>query len=222
MKLKTIFALIATTWFASPLGAAATYSGNTNTGFGGPVGTGSLSITDDGVNLTFTFNRGTSGDEADTLGYAIRKKKSDVLRAQKDKFVRQAAERGVEARVIDAVFKAFEPFERYGFNKAHATCYGLIAYQTAYLKANYPVEYMTSVLTAFRDNTDKVAGAIAECRRLGIEVLGPDVRHSFLDFTVEGTSIPSVSGCWPSRTWRGRHPVDHRCPRGRWSVRVPG
>jgi DNA polymerase III subunit alpha len=132
---------------------------------------------------------GFTGPEADTLGYAIRKKKSDVLRAQKDKFVRQAAERGVEARVIDAVFKAFEPFERYGFNKAHATCYGLIAYQTAYLKANYPVEYMTSVLTAFRENTDKIAGAIAECRRLGIEVLGPDVRHSFLDFTVEGASI---------------------------------
>jgi len=132
---------------------------------------------------------GFTGPEADTLGYAIRKKKSDVLRAQKDKFVRQAAERGVEPGVIDAVFKAFEPFERYGFNKAHATCYGLIAYQTAYLKANYPVEYMTSVLTAFRDNTDKVAGAIAECRRLGIEVLGPDVRHRLLDFTVEGQSI---------------------------------
>ncbi len=132
---------------------------------------------------------GFTGPEADTLGYAIRKKKSSVLRAQKDRFVRQAAERGVEAQVIDAVFKAFEPFERYGFNKAHATCYGLIAYQTAYLKANYPVEYMTSVLSAFRDNTDKVAGAIAECRRLGIEVLGPDIRFSHLDFTVEGDSI---------------------------------
>ena len=132
---------------------------------------------------------GFTGPEADTLGYAIRKKKSSVLRAQKDKFVRQAAERGVDAEVIDAVFKAFEPFERYGFNKAHATCYGLIAYQTAYLKANYPVEYMTSVLSAFRDNTEKVAGAIAECRRLGIEVLGPDVRFSHLDFTVEGDSI---------------------------------
>jgi DNA polymerase-3 subunit alpha len=132
---------------------------------------------------------GFTGPEADTLGYAIRKKKSSVLRAQKDRFVRQAAERGVEARVIDAVFKAFEPFERYGFNKAHATCYGLIAYQTAYLKANYPVEYMTSVLSAFRDNTEKVAGAIAECRRLGIEVLGPDVRYSHVDFTVEGDAI---------------------------------
>jgi DNA polymerase-3 subunit alpha len=132
---------------------------------------------------------GFTGPEADTLGYAIRKKKSSVLRAQKDKFVRQAAERGVEPQVIDAVFKAFEPFERYGFNKAHATCYGLIAYQTAYLKANYTVEYMTSVLTAFRDNTEKVAAAIAECRRLGIEVLPPDIHRSGLHFTVEGEQI---------------------------------
>ena len=132
---------------------------------------------------------GFTGPEADTLGYAIRKKKSSVLRAQKENFVTQAAERGVSPAVIDAVFKAFEPFERYGFNKAHATCYGLIAYQTAYLKANYTVEYMASVLTAFRDNTEKVAAAIAECRRLGIEVRPPDVHRSDLDFTVEGDAI---------------------------------
>ena len=132
---------------------------------------------------------GFTGPEADTLGYAIRKKKSAVLQAQKGKFVSQAAERGVEPGVIDAVFKAFEPFERYGFNKAHATCYGLIAYQTAYLKANYPVEYMASVLTAFRDNTERVAGAVAECRRIGIAVLPPDVHSSGLHFTVEGQAI---------------------------------
>ena len=132
---------------------------------------------------------GFSGPEADTLGYAIRKKKSDVLRAQKAKFVERAAERGVQPHIIDAVFKAFEPFERYGFNKAHATCYGLIAYQTAYLKANYTVEYMTSVLTAVRDSSEKVAAAIAECRRLGIEVLPPDVHRSGVDFTVEGDAI---------------------------------
>jgi DNA polymerase-3 subunit alpha len=132
---------------------------------------------------------GFTGPEADTLGYAIRKKKSAVLRSMKDKFVTQAAERGVQADTIDAVFKAFEPFERYGFNKAHATCYGLIAYQTAYLKANYTVEYMASVLTAFRDNTDKVAAAIAECRRLGITVHPPDVMASGLHFTVEGEAI---------------------------------
>jgi len=132
---------------------------------------------------------GFSGPEADTLGYAIRKKKSSVLRAQKEKFVRQAAERGVEPRVIDAVFAAFQPFERYGFNKAHATCYGLIAYQTAYLKANYTVDYMTAVLSAFRDNEEKVAAAVAECRRLGIEVRPPDVMQSAMEFTVEDEAI---------------------------------
>jgi DNA polymerase-3 subunit alpha len=132
---------------------------------------------------------GFTGPEADTLGYAIRKKKSSVLRAQKEKFVRQAAERGVEPAVIDAVFKAFEPFERYGFNKAHATCYGLVAYQTAYLKANFTVEYMSAVLSAFRDNGEKVAAAVAECRRMGIDVLPPDVHRSGLEFTVEGGSI---------------------------------
>ncbi len=132
---------------------------------------------------------GFTGPEADTLGYAIRKKKSSVLRAQREKFVTQAAERGVDARVIDQVFAAFQPFERYGFNKAHATCYGLIAYQTAYLKANYTVEYMTAVLTAFRSNEEKVAAAVAECRRMGIEVLPPDVHRSDVEFTVEGPSI---------------------------------
>ncbi len=132
---------------------------------------------------------GFTGPEADTLGYAIRKKKSSVLRSMREKFVTQAAERGVTPEVIDAVFTSFQPFERYGFNKAHATCYGLIAYQTAYLKANYTVEYMTSVLTAFRDNAEKVAAAIAECRRLAIDVLPPDVHRSHLEFTVEGEAI---------------------------------
>ncbi len=132
---------------------------------------------------------GFTGPEADTLGYAIRKKKSALLRAQREKFVTQAAERGVAPQVIDQVFAAFQPFERYGFNKAHATCYGLIAYQTAYLKANYTVEYMTSVLTAFRSNEEKVAAAIAECRRMGIEVLPPDVHTSGVEFTVEGQAI---------------------------------
>src|SRR5207244_4242510 len=119
----------------------------------------------------------------------IRKKKSSVLRAQREKFVTQAAERGVSPSVIDAVFTAFQPFERYGFNKAHATCYGLIAYQTAYLKANYTVEYMASVLTAVRDTSERVAAAIAECRRMSIEVRPPDIHSSGLEFTVEGEAI---------------------------------
>ena len=132
---------------------------------------------------------GFSGPEADTLGYAIRKKKSAVLRSMREQFVRQAAERGVPADTIDAVFHAFEPFERYGFNKAHATCYGLVAYQTAYLKANYTVEYMASVLTAVRDSAEKIAAAVAECRRMGIEVAPPDVHQSGVEFTVEGPAI---------------------------------
>ncbi len=132
---------------------------------------------------------GFTGPEADMLGYAIRKKKAALMRDMREKFVRQAAERGVKPQVIDAVFAAFQPFERYGFNKAHATCYGLIAYQTAYLKANYTVDYMTSVLTAFRDNEEKVAAAVAECRRLGIEVRSPDVHRSFVEFTVEDDAI---------------------------------
>jgi DNA polymerase-3 subunit alpha len=132
---------------------------------------------------------GFTGPEADMLGYAIRKKKAALMRDMREKFVRQAAERGVRPQVIDAVFAAFQPFERYGFNKAHATCYGLIAYQTAYLKANYTVDYMTSVLTAFRDNEEKVAAAVAECRRLGIDVRPPDIHRSFVEFTVEDDAI---------------------------------
>ena len=132
---------------------------------------------------------GFTGAEADTLGWAIRKKKAKLMAEMREKFVRQAAERGVTPEVIDAVFAAFQPFERYGFNKAHATCYGLIAYQTAYLKANYTVDYMTSVLTAFRDNEEKVAAAVAECRRLGIDVRTPDVDRSFVEFTVEDDAI---------------------------------
>jgi len=132
---------------------------------------------------------GFSGPKADTLGYAVRKKQKDVLAGLKQEFITSAAERGVARSVIEQVFQAFEPFANYGFNKAHATCYGMIAYQTAYLKANYTVEYMTSVLNAFRNKEDKVASAIAECRRLGIEILPPDVERSQLDFEPEGGAI---------------------------------
>ena len=83
---------------------------------------------------------GFSGSKADTLGWAIRKKKDDLLKSLRPEFIASAAARGVDRAVIDEVFTAFEPFADYGFNKAHATCYGLIAYQTAYLKANYTVD----------------------------------------------------------------------------------
>jgi len=126
-----------------------------------------------------------TGPEADNLCYAIRKKKESVLHEHEAKFKAGAKKKGVSPAIVDQVFAAFEPFARYGFNKAHATCYGLIAYQTAYLKANYPVEFMTAVLNGFRERSEKVAAAVAECRRLGIEVRPPDVQKSHTLFTVE-------------------------------------
>jgi DNA polymerase-3 subunit alpha len=126
-----------------------------------------------------------TGPEADNLCYAIRKKNAQVLREHEAKFKAGAKKKGIPPTVVDQVFAAFEPFARYGFNKAHATCYGLIAYQTAYLKANYPVEFMTAVLNGFRERADKVAAVVAECRRLGIEVRPPDVQRSHALFEVE-------------------------------------
>jgi DNA polymerase-3 subunit alpha len=126
-----------------------------------------------------------TGPEADNLCYAIRKKKEKVLHEHEAKFKAGAKRKGISPGIVDQVFAAFEPFARYGFNKAHATCYGLIAYQTAYLKANYPVEFMTAVLNGFRGRAEKVAGVVAECRRLGIDVRPPDVQRSQALFTVE-------------------------------------
>jgi DNA polymerase-3 subunit alpha len=126
-----------------------------------------------------------TGPEADNLCYAIRKKNAQVLREHEAKFKAGAKKKGIPPGVVDQVFAAFEPFARYGFNKAHATCYGLIAYQTAYLKANYPVEFMTAVLNGFRERAEKVAAVVAECRRLGIEVRPPDVQASHALFEVE-------------------------------------
>ncbi len=126
-----------------------------------------------------------TGPEADNLCYAIRKKKEEVLRQHEAKFKAGAKKKGIPPGIVDQVFAAFEPFARYGFNKAHATCYGLIAYQTAYLKANYPIEFMTAVLNGFSGRAEKVAAVIAECRRLGMEVRPPDVQKSWATFTVE-------------------------------------
>ncbi|MCA1572581.1 MAG: DNA polymerase III subunit alpha, partial [Chloroflexi bacterium] len=126
-----------------------------------------------------------TGPEADNLCYAIRKKKEAVLRQHEAKFKAGAKKKGIPPGIVDQVFHEFEPFARYGFNKAHATCYGLIAYQTAYLKANYPIEFMTAVMNGFSGRAEKVAAVIAECRRLGIEVRPPDVQKSSAPFTVE-------------------------------------
>ncbi|HEV2010396.1 MAG TPA: DNA polymerase III subunit alpha [Candidatus Limnocylindria bacterium] len=127
--------------------------------------------------------------EADVLCYAIRKKIREKLDAQKEKFVTGALKAGVSPGIIETVWKDFEPFAQYGFNRAHAAIYGLIAYHTAYLKANYTAEYMTAVLSSDMGNSERVAIAIAECRRMGIPVMPPDVNESRFDFVVTGEEI---------------------------------
>ncbi|HET9001406.1 MAG TPA: OB-fold nucleic acid binding domain-containing protein, partial [bacterium] len=91
--------------------------------------------------------------------------------------------------IVDQIFEQFEPFARYGFNRAHAACYGLIAYYTAYLKAHFPAEYMTAVMTSDAGNAEKVAQSVAECHRMGIKILPPDANRSAASFTVEGDAI---------------------------------
>jgi DNA polymerase-3 subunit alpha len=127
--------------------------------------------------------------EADVLCYTIRKKIREKLDAQKTKFMAGAHQSGVHMDVIEKVWANFEPFARYGFNRAHAAIYGMIAYHTAYLKANYTPEYMTAVLSTEMGAPERVAIAIAECRRMGIAVLPPDVNASDLGFDVDGTTI---------------------------------
>ncbi len=127
--------------------------------------------------------------EADVLCYAVRKKIREKLDAQKVKFVSGAIRNGVHADVIEAVWKDFEPFARYGFNRAHAAIYGIIAYHTAYLKANYTNEYMTAVLSAEMGTPERIAIAVAECRRMGLAVLPPDVNESELDFAITPKGI---------------------------------
>ena len=132
---------------------------------------------------------GFSSAEADVLRYAIGKKIRDKLQQQRTKFIAGCVDRGLSGTTAEQIFELFEPFARYGFNRAHAACYGLIAYYTAYLKANYPVEYMAAVLSSDAGNAEKVAVAVAEAQRMGITVLPPDVNESFENFTVVGDAI---------------------------------
>lgn len=128
---------------------------------------------------------GYQASEADDLRKAIAKKKAKALKKHRAKFIKGAVERGVDKQTAANIFDDWENFARYGFNKAHAADYGVIAVQTAYLKAHYPLEYMTALLSVFKHDTDKVALYIADCRRMGFAVLPPDVNQSEMDFAIE-------------------------------------
>ncbi len=128
---------------------------------------------------------GYTASEADDLRKAISKKKADSIAKHHHKFVEGAKERGIIEETASAIFEDWENFARYGFNKAHAADYGVIAVQTAYLKTHYTVEYMTALLSASKNETEKVAFYVADCRTMGVEVLPPDVNTSGFDFTIE-------------------------------------
>jgi len=122
--------------------------------------------------------------EADVLRKAMGKKQKAVLDKMKPQFIAQAATKGHDAVKLEKIWKDWEAFASYAFNKSHSTCYAWIAYQTAYLKAHYPAEYMAAVLSNNMSDIKQVTFFMEECKRMGLEVLGPDVNESFYKFTV--------------------------------------
>ncbi|WP_037577373.1 DNA polymerase III subunit alpha [Phaeacidiphilus oryzae] len=129
---------------------------------------------------------GYSLGQADLLRRAMGKKKKEILDAEFVPFQKGCRERGYSDEAIQAVWDVLVPFSGYAFNKAHTAGYGLVSYWTAYLKANHPAEYMAALLTSVRDDKDKMALYLNECRKMGLRVLPPDVNDSDADFTPQG------------------------------------
>jgi len=127
---------------------------------------------------------GFTKGEADVLRKAMGKKIVSLLAKQKKKFIDGCVNNNISKDLAEKIFSFIEPFAGYGFNRSHAACYALIGYQTAYLKAHWPTEFMAALLTADQQNIDRIAIEIEECRRMGIEVMPPDVNQSFETFTV--------------------------------------
>jgi DNA polymerase III subunit alpha len=127
---------------------------------------------------------GFSKGDADVLRKAMGKKQKDVLDKMKSKFIDQAVEKGHAADKLEKIWKDWEAFAQYAFNKSHSTCYAWIGYQTAYLKAHYPAEYMAAVLSNNMNDIKQVSFFMEECKRMGMKVLSPDVNESFYKFTV--------------------------------------
>ncbi|MEK7324884.1 MAG: DNA polymerase III subunit alpha, partial [Chloroflexota bacterium] len=128
---------------------------------------------------------GYTAAEADSFRKVVAKKKGEEMVKQRAKFVAGAVNNGISEETANQIFDDWETFARYGFNKSHAADYAVICAQTAFLKAYYPVEYMTALLTAEKGDTDKVAMYAADTRRMGIEVKPPDINYSGLDFTIQ-------------------------------------
>ena len=126
------------------------------------------------------FTRG----ESDALRKAMGKKKIDIVNAMKPKFIEGGKKNGHDPKVLEKIWTDWEDFASYAFNKSHAACYSWVAYQTAYLKANYPAEFMAAIMTRRRDQITEITKLMDECKQMGIATLGPDVNESFLKFGV--------------------------------------
>src|SRR5438445_7097732 len=132
---------------------------------------------------------GYSLGEADLLRRAMGKKDPAEMAKQRDRFVKGATEKKLPQKKIERIFDLMEQFAGYGFNKSHSAAYALLAYQTAWLKTHYPVEFMAALLTSETGNTDRVVKYINECREMGIPVEPPDINVSDANFTPHGAAI---------------------------------
>jgi DNA polymerase-3 subunit alpha len=132
---------------------------------------------------------GFSLAEADLLRRAMGKKKKEVMAKQREQFLKGAKEGGFDKSKATRIFELMEKFAGYGFNKSHSTAYALLAYQTAFLKAHYPVQFMAAMLTSEMSNTDKIVKYLAECKEMGISVQPPDINASQLQFHASGKGI---------------------------------
>jgi DNA polymerase-3 subunit alpha len=132
---------------------------------------------------------GFTMSEADILRAAMGKKDKAKMAKLRTKFIDGAVQRDISKATAEALFDGIAKFAEYGFNRAHSAAYGVVSYQTAYLKANYPLEYMTSLLIHMEGNADKVATAIVDCRLRGIDVVAPDINHSRADFSMSDSRI---------------------------------
>jgi DNA polymerase-3 subunit alpha len=140
---------------------------------------------------------GFSLSEADILRKAMGKKIPELIREEKIKFIDGCVKNGIDRRIAEKVFAFIEPFAGYGFNRSHAACYALIGYQTAYLKAHFPTEFMAALLTSDHQDIDRIAIEVEECQVMGIEVLPPNINESFVTFAAiiergsESSSAPA-------------------------------
>jgi len=132
---------------------------------------------------------GFTGGEADTLRKAMGKKIAKLMAEMREKFISGSAKNGVEKKVAEEIFQQFEEFAAYGFNKSHAACYAMVAYQTAYLKAHWPACFMAALLNSDCTNLDRITIEVEECVRMGMVVLPPDVNESYGRFSVVKESV---------------------------------